>query len=204
MMDLRALRTYTASPLPTASVTRCELCTLPLGDSHDHIVEIGTSGALCACRACAFLFTSGETMSRYRTVPRRVLRDPDLALTAAAWAELGIPVGLAFCVRHTEPPRTMVRYPGPAGIVDAELDPEVWDRISAATVLADQLVPEVEALLIHGERGSHTLACYLVPITAAYELVARLRTTWRGFSGGDEAMREIATFFADLDHQGGS
>lgn len=199
MMDLRSLRPYAASPRSIGTEIRCELCTLPLGDSHDHIVELGTRGALCACHACAFLFTSNETIFRYRTVPRRVLRDRDLALSATAWTELGIPVGLAFCVRQVDPPRTLVCYPGPAGIVDAELEPDVWDAISAATVLAGQLVPEVEALLIHGERGSPTLACYLVPITAAYELVALLRATWRGFTGGDEAMREIAAFFAGLE-----
>jgi hypothetical protein len=211
MIDLRALLPYAAPPRPTAATRiRCELCTLPLGDDHAHIVELGTRGVLCACRACAILFTSTEaTAPRYRTVPRRVLRDRELGLTAAAWAELGIPVGLAFCVRHTDPPRAVVCYPGPAGIVDAELDPGVWDTIAAATSLAAELVPEVEALLIRGERGSSTLACYLVPITAAYELVARLRRSWRGFTGGDEAIREIAELFGRLDlqsatRQGGS
>jgi len=40
--------------------------------------------------------------------------------------------------------------------------------------------------------------CYLAPISSCYELVGTVRLHWRGFSGGEEAWREIDGFFADL------
>ena len=132
--------------------------------------------------------------SRFRTVPDRVRSDPAFALTPV---ELGIPVGLAFVVRTGG--ATLVGYPGPAGITDGELADDVWARLAAATPLARELVEHVEALLVYGERGAQRLACYLVPVTHAYELAARLRATWSGIAGGDTAHAELAAFFAMLD-----
>jgi hypothetical protein len=42
-----------------------------------------------------------------------------------------------------------------------------------------------------------------VPISAAYELVGRLRSVWEGFTGGERGDAEIAAFFAELDRRGG-
>jgi len=179
----------------------CELCSAPIGDRHRHVVEIGKRGALCACEACGLLFANADARARYRTVPDRVRADRSFALTAHDWAQLGIPVGVAFCYRDAA--RTVICYPGPAGIVDAELDPATWDAVAGATPLAGSLEPHVEALLVRGKRGQAAMACYLVPITAAYELVGKLRASWRGFSGGDEAERELDAFFASLDRRGG-
>jgi hypothetical protein len=179
----------------------CELCSAPIGDRHRHIVEVGKRGVMCACEACGLLFANVDANTRYRTVPDRVRADRTFALTAHDWASLGIPVGVAFCYR--EAARAVICYPGPAGIVDAEVDPATWDAIAAATPLAATLEPDVEALLVRGVRGQPAMTCYLVPITAAYELVGRLRASWRGFSGGDDAERELDAFFAGLDRRGG-
>ena len=56
-------------------------------------------------------------------------------------------------------------------------------------------MPDVEALLVRGASGGRAPECYLVPIDACYELVGRLRTTWRGFDGGAEAHDELTGFF---------
>jgi hypothetical protein len=194
MIALRSIAQLVTPHRPSA-VVRCDLCTTPIGDAHRHVVELGVRGMLCACPACAILFAHGD---RYRTVPERVLVEPELRVTPE---RLGLPVGLAFCVRDSRG-RVTACYPGPAGIVDAELDPAAWDALAAATPLASALEPEVEALIVRGERGAPRVACYLAPISAAYELVARLRTTWRGFSGGDEAARELSAFFAELERRG--
>jgi hypothetical protein len=54
------------------------------------------------------------------------------------------------------------------------------------------LEPEVEALLVSRRES------WIVPVDACYELVGRIKRTWRGFDGGSEAWREIDGFFAGL------
>jgi hypothetical protein len=175
-------------------VPACALCGVAIAEPHRHVIEIaeGPRGVRCACGACAILFDRAG--SRFRTVPDRVRSDPAFAL---APVELGIPVGLAFLVRAGG--ATLVGYPGPAGITDGELADDAWARLASATPLARDLVDHVEALLVYGERGAQRLACYLVPVTHAYELAARLRERWSGIAGGDAAHADLAAFFATLD-----
>lgn len=202
MIALRWMARYAAAEPADASAEACELCGAALAAEHRHVVEHGRPGVLCACRACGILFDRGDAAARYRTVPDRVRRAGDFALTADRWAELGIPVAIAICYRDTARGQGMVCYPGPAGVTQAELAPEAWEAIAAATPLARDLADDVEALLVRGARGERALACYLVPISAGYELVARLRAVWEGFSGGERAEAELARFFADLDRRG--
>jgi hypothetical protein len=128
-------------------------------------------------------------------VPDRVRIDAHPAIDVAGWQALGIPVGLAFVQRSRD--RVVIGFPGPAGIADAELSPEQWASIGRATPLADELADDVEALLVHATHSN--LAIRIVPITAAYDLAARVRRAWRGFTGGDEVERELASFFAEID-----
>jgi hypothetical protein len=171
---------------------------VPIGDRHPHVVAIGTRDVSCACQACAILFRRSEHGARYRTVPDRVRVD---AACALAPEQLGIPVGIAFCIRDSTKDRLVAWFPGPAGVVDGELPPQAWDALAAATPLAGELEPDVEALLVRRAREG-SVTCYLVPVTAAYELAGRLRETWTGFSGGDEAERALAAFFAELEERG--
>ena len=60
------------------------------------------------------------------------------------------------------------------------------------------LLTDVEALLVDNLKEKKSPTCYIVPIDACYELVARLRRYWKGFDGGDEARRETDRFFAEL------
>lgn len=199
MIALRPLARLSRAPERVPTDPLCELCTAPIADRHSHVAELGKRAILCACRACAILFARSERGARFRTVPDRVRTDRRFALSPD---RLGIPVGLAFCYRDTTRDHFAAVYPGPAGTVDAELAPEAWDALAAATPLAAQLEPDVEALLVYSQRGGQHTRCYLVPITAAYELAGRLRESWRGFTGGAEADREIAAFFAELDARG--
>ena len=196
MIGLRSLAPFAAPP--RAASARCEVCASPIPDRHRHVVEIGVRGVACACQPCAILFERGDAAGRYRTVPDRVLRDPAFALPAA---QLGVPVGLACFVREQQAIATW--YPGPAGLTDAELDDGAWQALAAATPLARELAPYVEALLVYTPRSAPPRGCYLVPVTAAYELAGRLRRSWQGFTGGSEAEAELTAFFAELDARGG-
>jgi hypothetical protein len=131
-------------------------------------------------------------------VPDRVLRDPDFELSIV---QLGVPVGLACFVQEDD--RIAIWYPGPAGITDDELDAAGWRALCAATPLASQLAPHVEALLVWSPRNGVPRGCYLVPVTAAYELAGQLRATWQGFTGGAAAEAQLAAFFTGLDARGG-
>jgi hypothetical protein len=202
MTGLSILAPFVATR-PRPEVEHCELCGAPLPEKHRHVVELAERRLSCACHACGILFGRGDTSARFRTVPERVLADPAFAMTPARWAELGIPVGLAFFFASSRLGRHVACYPGPAGVTEAELAPEAWEALEAVTSLAGALQPDVEALLVHGERGAPVFDCYLIPIDAAYELAGRLRRSWRGFSGGEEARRELAAFFAELERRSG-
>src|SRR6516162_7525280 len=80
--------------IPAAPGERCELCGEILRDAHAHMVDPKNRSIACACTACALLFT--RSAGRYRTVPDRVRHDPRTPLTDAEWAELRIPVAIAF------------------------------------------------------------------------------------------------------------
>lgn len=202
MTPLRSLARFVAPEVVAGPVARCEVCGGPLGERHRHVVELGERGVQCACPPCAMLFERRDAARRFRTIPDRVRRDPSFSLAPERLAELGIPVALAICYRDSMRERGIVCYPGPAGITEAELEDAAWDTICAATPLAADLADDVEALLVRGGRGVRALACYLVPISKAYELVGRLRAVWTGFAGGEAADAELAAFFADLDRKG--
>src|SRR3954468_15750422 len=69
---------------PRAPRERCELCDAGLADEHAHLVEPTTRQLLCACDACAILF-SGQAGTKYRRVPRRSRFLPEFRLTDEAW-----------------------------------------------------------------------------------------------------------------------
>jgi hypothetical protein len=201
MIALHAHAPYAGPATRVEPAPGCELCLSPLGAHHGHVVEIGVRGVLCVCRSCAILFS--RSAAQFRTVPERVVVDRRFALTAVAWTALGLQVGLAFCVCDSTTGCDAICYPGPTGIVATDIDPAIWRALAAETPLAAECEPDVEALFIHGETGAAHLSCYLVPITCAYELVARLRGSRCGPSGAAAADGELAAFFAELELRGG-
>lgn len=199
MIRLAPLARYVTAPPVRSEAERCELCAAVLAPEHRHVVDLERKGLHCACHACAILFVRTSTSSgRFRTVPERTVIDPQFSLTTAAWTALGVPVGLAFVFHSTPLGGPVLCYPGPAGITEAEAPARIWEALLDASTIASMLEPDVEALLVHGERGVSHLGCYLIPIDTAYALAGRLRRCWRGFSGGAEAEHEIAAFFAEI------
>jgi hypothetical protein len=176
---------------------RCELCSVPIGDDHDHVVNLEARNLLCACRPCCLLFTqAGAARGRYRAVPDRYLRDPDFALSEAQWDALQIPVGMAFLFHNSSLGRTVALYPSPIGATESLLPLGTWDEVLRANPGLADVEPDVEALLLR--RRQDGFECFLVPIGACYELVALVRLHWQGFEGGAEAWAAIDAFFDRL------
>jgi hypothetical protein len=200
-----------AGPAGAATDERCEMCGERLPERHAHLVDIERRSIGCGCTACALLFT--RPGGRYQTIPDRVRHDPDAPLTAAEWAELAIPVGIAFFFVNSALGHVVASYPSPAGVTECELDLSDWDRLAAAHRLLREPAPDVEAILVIA--GSPRLAggapvgggrdsegggveAFLIPIDACYSLAGALRLHWRGFDGGAEAQRILADFLADI------
>ena len=80
---------------PRAPVERCEMCSAELAPDHEHLVEPANRQMVCACQACAILF-SGTANKKYRRVPRRIVYLANFQLTEAQWESLLIPIGMAF------------------------------------------------------------------------------------------------------------
>jgi len=202
-MTLDALKRFAAPrehrPTPQGSEERCELCAQPIQEEHSHVVDVQARRLHCACRACYLLFIrDGAADGKLRAVPERYRFAPAFRLDEAAWAQLEIPVRTAFFIRSSQSGRSMAFYPSPAGATESLLGLSEWDEIVRLNPVLATVEPDVEALLIHGKRDGGRFDCFLVPINACYELVGRVRQTWRGFDGGAEAWAGIDAFFAAL------
>ena len=195
------LRRFAAPPRPQAAPEeRCELCGEQVGDGHAHLVDLQRRSIACACTACALLFT--RPGGRYQTVPDRVRHDLETPLTEAEWAELAVPVGIAFFFINSALGRVVAGYPSPAGVTECELDLGAWDRLAAAHPLLSALTPDVEAILV--VRGqpytpdSRSAHVYLIPIDTCYSLAGALRLNWHGFDGGTEVRQILDDLLTDL------
>jgi hypothetical protein len=174
---------------------RCDLCGIELGERHQHLVDPNTRRLLCACEACAMLFTaSGET--KYRRVPRDARFLIDFTLSDQAWNGLAIPIGLAFIYPSSASDRILAVYPSPAGPTESELDKDSWEQLVIDNPALAKLNPDVEALLINRMNGARQY--FVAPIDECYKLTGLVRKYWRGFSGGDEGWEQIERFFAQL------
>ncbi|MGV0834736.1 DUF5947 family protein [Mycolicibacterium thermoresistibile] len=190
---LARIRAARGAPQPAGE--RCEMCSEPIADTHQHVVNVEGRQLMCVCRGCYLLFTDVHAALRYRAVPDRYLAFPAFALDRRAWEALQIPVGLAFFFRNSALGRTVAFYPGPAGATESELDLAAWNDIRSADPRVELLADDTEALLMRMPENGEP-QCQLVPIDACYEFVGRLRMLWRGFDGGAEARRYIGDFFA--------
>jgi hypothetical protein len=178
------------------------MCSAPVADEHQHVVDVNSRSLMCTCRPCYLLFTDQQADLRYRAVPDRYLRFPGFRLAQSDWEDLQIPVGLAFLFLNSVQERVVAFYPSPAGATESELSMAAWDRVLEANPGLSSVLPDVEALLVHqdGHPSEGTgFTCHVVPIDACYELVGRMRSTWRGFDGGQEAHEALAEFFAMVD-----
>jgi hypothetical protein len=189
---------------PDGAGERCELCGDPCGPEgtvahpgHGHVADVESHAIRCVCRPCYLLFVQrGAAGGRYRAVPDRFVHVPQPELTAAQWDALQIPVRIAFLFRHGDTREWVAFYPSPAGATQSLLALGSWADVVAANPVFADAEPDVEAVLVQSTGTG--FEAFIVPISACYELVARVRLTWQGFDGGDEAHAQIEAFFAAL------
>jgi uncharacterized protein DUF5947 len=197
MIPLSAIAPYARRGVRRPAA-RCELCGAAIATDHRHLVDTVDRRLRCSCDACALLFV--HPGQRHRAAPDRWLAAAadgadGGALDERAWSALQIPVRLAFFFRHGDGGGWNAFYPGPAGATESTLGLEAWKELAARLPLAAAVEPDVEALLVAGD-GHGRFEHWLVPISACYELVGRVKRCWRGFDGGAEARSEIDAFFA--------
>ena len=180
-----------------ATLERCDLCGAPIAPAHRHLLDVEAATLQCACRACAVLFDREGT--RFKLVPDRRLRLDDLPLDDVMWAELRLPVDIAFFHHSSRHGRVVAHYPSPMGATESQLDLAAWGLLVAEEPLLDTLEPDTEALLVNRARGARRH--WLVPIDECFSLVGLIRTRWRGLTGGREVWQAIGSFCDDLDRR---
>jgi hypothetical protein len=171
---------------------RCDMCAVGIPDDHSHVVNLETRELLCSCQACYLLFVSGSA-GNLRAVPERYLALMGFSLTKAQWETLQVPVSVAFLFSNSRQEEIAAFYPSPAGATECLLPLGAWDEITATHTVLRELLPDVEAALVHVEKDISE--CFVVPIDICYELVGVLRKLWRGFDGGKEAQEALSAFF---------
>jgi hypothetical protein len=176
---------------------RCELCSEPIPPQHRHLLDLDTRELMCACRACSLLFDrSAAGGAHYRLVPDRRLQLADLELDDVRWADLRVPVDMAFFFHDSRAGKVVAFYPSPAGATESLLALDAWNELERENPVLSGIEPDVEALLVDRSRGRRRH--FVVPIEDCYRLVALIRTRWRGFSGGTEVWEQIDGFFDGL------
>jgi uncharacterized protein DUF5947 len=184
------------------ALERCDLCGAPIGADHRHLLDVTSRELMCTCRPCSLLFdraAAGAGGRHYRLVPDRRLRIDDFAMDDVAWADLRLPVEMAFFFHSSPAGRVLAFYPGPMGATESLLGLEAWRALEEANPVLTTLEPDVEALLVHRARGERRHL--VVPISDCYELAGLIRTRWRGLTGGREVWEEITRFFDGLDRR---
>jgi hypothetical protein len=201
----RAFTTLRQFARARSDVEQCDLCKVNLATEHQHLLEPASRKLVCACDACAILFSHRDG-TKFKRVPRYVRYLKDFRMTKGQWEGLMIPIGMAFFYESSVQNKVVAYYPSPAGATESLLKLESWNDIIEENPGLNELEPDVEALLVNRVSPAHGFsgtACYVVPIDECYRLVGLIRTHWQGFSGGAEVWRQIEDFFAALRGKAG-
>jgi hypothetical protein len=188
---LSALKRFTRS---RPKLERCELCSAGLDSVHSHLLDRQSRQVVCACDACAILF-SDQQDGKFARVPRRVWQLHDFAFTDLEWEQMMLPINMAFFLRNAQGGMT-VMYPSPAGAIESQMGIENWDDLVHGQTVLQSMQPEVEALIVN--RISQPAVYVVAPIDECYRLVGVIRTKWRGLSGGTDVWAAITEFFEEL------
>jgi hypothetical protein len=176
------------------------MCSQELAAGHQHLLDPFSRKLICACEACAILF-SNQGQTKYKRVPRRIRFLADFRMSDGQWDGLMMPINMAFFFKSTPQNRVIASYPSPAGATESLLSFDTWDEIEIENPVLQEMEADVEALLVNRighARGFANPEYYLVPIDHCFKLVGLIRSRWQGLSGGTEVWREIGQFFSEL------
>lgn len=187
------------------NVETCEMCSHEMTAEHAHLLETVSRKLICACEACAILFSGNQNL-KFKRVPRDVRFLSDFRLTDAQWDSLMIPIEMAFLFYSTPHGKVMAYYPSPAGPTESLLSLDTWNDVVQENEILNELRSDVEALLVNrvGAARGVKPEYYAVPIDECYKLVGLIRMHWRGLSGGTEVWREVGNFFKELKVKSGA
>jgi hypothetical protein len=182
----------------------CEMCSAEVAADHEHLIDAQTRKLICACNACAILFSS-QTSAKFRRVPRRVRWLGEFRMSDAQWDSLMIPIEMLFIFRSSASGKVLALYPSPAGAIESSLSLETWSEIEQENPVLGELEIDVEALLVNrvGALRGVKPEFYTVPIDECYKLAGLIRMHWRGLSGGTEVWRAVGSFFEELRARAG-
>jgi hypothetical protein len=183
-----------------AEVEHCDLCSTALTREHQHLIDPQNRQILCACDACAILF-SEQNATKFKRIPQRARVLADFQMSDADWDSLLIPVGMAFFFQDSRTGKVMAYYPSPAGATESLLDFDTWSGLVQTNPVLNEMAPDVEALLVN--RLKDTREYYLAPMDKCYELVGLIRVNWKGLSGGTQVWQEIGRFYHELQVRAG-
>jgi hypothetical protein len=177
-------------------IERCDLCQVGIAADHRHLLHLSERRILCVCEPCWAGKAGDEDL---RPTGQRTLWLGDFDLPEEVWADLRIPIGLAFFMVSSVTECVVAMYPSPAGATESELHFETWRAVSDRNPILEQLEPDVEGLIVN--RLSDPAAYVVAPIDRCYELTGVVKARWEGISGGAGIEPAVDGFFAGLRAQ---
>jgi hypothetical protein len=200
---LAKLRAFVAG----TPVEECELCAEAISVEHEHLLEPDARRVFCACGGCARLLAVGhhekhddaqpQKGARYLRVERRALRLTELDFGDAVWAELSVPVGLAFFTMRSRTGEVVATFPGRAGLIESFVPLRAYRELERRFPVLKSIAPDIEALLVR--RSLRHQDYFRVSIDHCYELAGLLRSSDAPLSSPELA--SIQAFFSRLDDQ---
>jgi len=187
--DLRRVAAAQTSARPSRPVERCDLCGSEVSADHRHLLQLEDRQILCSCESC-FALRSGDP--DLRPTGHRIVRPDGFRLPDELWAELRIPIGLAFLFVSSVGGQVIAFYPSPAGATESELDLAAWQDIVAANPILETLELDVEALIVN--RLADPPQFVIAPIDRCYALVGLVKLRWQGINGGPNLREAIADY----------
>lgn len=192
---LAKLRAFVAG----TPVEECELCAQAISVEHEHLLEPDARRVFCACGPCARLFIEEHQQkgARYLRVDRRASRLLELEFDDAVWAELSVPVGLAFFTMRSRTGEVVATFPGRAGLIESFVPLRAYSELERRFPVLKGILPDVEALLVR--RSLRHQDYFRVSIDHCYELAGVLRGADAPLSSPELAA--VQAFFNRLDDQ---
>lgn len=180
-------------------VVECELCAESITLEHEHLLEQDARRVFCACQACASLFSQEQQRQgpRYLRLERRAARLLELDFDDLIWADLGVPVGLAYFTTRSRSGEVVATFPGRAGIIESFVPLKTWSALERRFPVIKGILPDVEGLLVRRSGRHHDY--FQVSIDHCYELAGLLRAAESPLMSLDLAA--VQSFFSELEER---